>query len=216
MDSTTVEVATSAQVATTIPVDTTTVETTTTEAATTTTVDVGERLRPLLVRGDAAALDLAAPGSAAHLYIDGIVLSAAYGAPGTGPRFDDFVLDDAGLVTDFTRDGVPLSTLIFTADASATAGDTVATFHSVRYFDQVQLFALVDNTAGANRAYFQWESYVTPDGQQFEVTPALIPSDGVMPGARSIIVYTANTTTRGGIATGKFIGGGELVVQLPG
>ena len=67
---------------------------TTQSTNTTTTVDVGERIRPLLVRGDAAALDLAAPGSAAHLYIDGIVLSTAYGAPSTGPRFDDFALDD--------------------------------------------------------------------------------------------------------------------------
>lgn len=221
VDTTVGSVTTAAQVTTAIEVDTTVAITTTTAAPTTTTpttttIDVTDEYQRLLRTADPRLLELSSPGSPAYLYVEALIAGSALGRPsGPGPRLDDFVLD-GGLVADFSREGVPLSGTVFALDAEVTAGDAIARAHSVRYFDgSVQIVALVDNTAGANNAYFQWEAYVAPDGRQFEFFPAAIPGDGVLAGANSIVLYVAETDVRGGRAVGSFIGGGELSVVLP-
>ncbi|MGE0308255.1 MAG: hypothetical protein AB7Q27_21140 [Acidimicrobiia bacterium] len=134
----------------------TTSDAVTTSEAPTTTVDAAsasiEALGQALKTSDPAGLALFAPGSPAFVYYEALVLMTETDpqtvsttvANGTisfsgGPTLSDFVFDAQGLITDMSRNDVPMSRTVAASGAVFEGQDEgqgiVGTVHSFRMFD---------------------------------------------------------------------------------
>jgi hypothetical protein len=166
-----------------------------------------------LETGDRAGLALLAPGSAAYVYYEAVVLlsetnpglppSVNTAGDGTisffrgGPTLSDFTFDDAGLITDFTRNGTPMSTSVAASGEVFEGVDEgagiVGTVHSFRYFDgdlQV-VVTTVNDSQVEGELYFG--GYVSEGGAFVNGF-----SNPVRPSATSTVINTFRSVPGGG------------------
>jgi hypothetical protein len=184
-------------------------------------VDAGqaawEKLDVAISTGNiATATALTAPGSAAAIYATTAAAVAHANPSQPNPRTDangnvvklggPITVDPAGLITDLTRNGIPVSQSIAgpsgealsvdanTRDYSTFTGSATAKVLGYRWFDgNLQIIFDVTNSSDG-KVYVQGSSYVS-GGQQFDVT-----SDGT---------FTAPGVTRASMLIVKGVPAGQ-------
>lgn len=199
---------------------------TTVTTAPPTTVDRPTQVIELLAEfqetGDPAGLALFAPLSPAAIYYDGVVLLEQFGeqfpptsatpvddggfritdSAGGSVVLDDFKFDDAGLITDLSRDGVPVSQTVVGIGQTYNITGLAGTIHSARHFDgELRIVMKVESSSSFDAAFYL-DSYVV-DGRQLSPIPTSSLSNTIRPGVTAAYIFAVEGAGLGGTAYGQ-------------
>jgi hypothetical protein len=181
--------------------------------------------------GDRAGLALFSPLSPAYFYYEGLVILAEHGDPlepsrttpvtggfrisppgGSTITLDNFTFDAAGLITDFNRNGTPVSDTVVGLGYSVEAGELTGLVHSARLFDGNLQVIMQTTNASTEDSSFYVDSYVQADGRQLEAIPTSSLSNTIRPGATVAYIYLVENTSLGGTLHGQLGWGTEHFV----